>query len=555
MAKNYLLPFLLFIVGNSIAQTINFSDSNFKSLLLSANAIPSISYAYDENENSLIIDQNSDGEIQVNEAKKVFILKIGCNSCHDTRKISSIAGIENFSNLRVLDISYNFIESVNLASLKDLIYLSINNNKLKEFDFTGLDNLESFNGCCNLFEELDFSKLKKIKQIDCSDNKLVNVNVSGLETLQALVLQNNNLSSLNIINLSNLYIFYGGNNKIIELETKGLSNITDFRCENNLISYLNFSDSNKLSNVICSNNKLEYLSLKNGHFDDYVQFEGNPDLKFVCTDDILNVNNYSEEAAIKLLLNSYNNNYCSVNSYCSFIPGGSFYTIKGTSKYDLDSNGCDESDNNFKSLNFNITDGINKGNIISDATGNYSIAVGEGTHTITPVLQKPSYYNISPSSLIVSFPSDNSPFVSNFCITPKGIHQDLEITILPIVPSRPGFDATYKIVYKNNGTTTQSGSVNLSFNDAVLDYVSSLPTVSNQITDKLTWDYVNLKPFESREIDVVFNVNSPMETPAVNMGDRLSFNALITPVTDDEKPVDNSFAMRQEVVGSFDPND
>jgi uncharacterized repeat protein (TIGR01451 family) len=46
-----------------------------------------------------------------------------------------------------------------------------------------------------------------------------------------------------------------------------------------------------------------------------------------------------------------------------------------------------------------------------------------------------------------------------------------------------------------------------------------------------------------------------METPAVNNGDRLSFNALITPVTGDEKPVDNSLALRQTVVGSYDPND
>ena len=178
-----------------------------------------------------------------------------------------------------------------------------------------------------------------------------------------------------------------------------------------------------------------------------------------------------------------------------------------------------------------------------------------GTHVITPIFENQNYFAISPESITVSFPNATSPFVQNFCIAPKGIHNDLEITILPTIPARPGFDATYKIIYKNKGTSFQSGSVNLSFNDAVLDYISAFPTFNNLITDKLTWDYVNLKPFESREIDVVFNVNSPMETPAVNIGDRLSFNALITPVTDDEKPVDNSFALRQEVVGSFDPND
>jgi hypothetical protein len=101
----------------------------------------------------------------------------------------------------------------------------------------------------------------------------------------------------------------------------------------------------------------------------------------------------------------------------------------------------------------------------------------------------------------------------------------------------------------------QSGSVVLTFNDEVLDYVSATPIFDNQITNKLTWNYSDLRSFETREINFTLNVNSPMETPAVNNGDRLSFNALITPVAGDEKPVDNSFALRQSVVGSFDPND
>lgn len=88
-----------------------------------------------------------------------------------------------------------------------------------------------------------------------------------------------------------------------------------------------------------------------------------------------------------------------------------------------------------------------------------------------------------------------------------------------------------------------------------MDYVIANPVINDQITEKLTWDYTNLRPFESREITIALNLNSPMEIPAVNNGDRLSFNALITPVTGDEKPVDNSSALRQTIVGSLDPND
>ncbi len=66
---------------------------------------------------------------------------------------------------------------------------------------------------------------------------------------------------------------------------------------------------------------------------------------------------------------------------------------------------------------------------------------------------------------------------------------------------------------------------------------------------------MDLKPSETREIALTLNVNAPMETPPVNNDDRLSFTASINPIVGDEQPVDNSFALRQVVVGSFDPND
>jgi hypothetical protein len=89
---------------------------------------------------------------------------------------------------------------------------------------------------------------------------------------------------------------------------------------------------------------------------------------------------------------------------------------------------------------------------------------------------------------------------------------------LPINRARPGFDASYKIIYKNKGTNTQSGSVNLTFDDAVLDFVTANPVVTSQTVNNLSWDFIDLKPFETREIIVTVNVNSPMETPAVNIG-------------------------------------
>ena len=397
--------------------------------------------------------------------------------------------------------------------------------------------------------EIQVMEALNVSELDVSIARISSLEgMSAFTNLTLLSCSYNNLTSLDVQALVNLTFLSCGGNILTSLDLKGLVNLEDLHCDWNKIISLDLNEQVKLDNLSFRSNNLINLFIKNTKVWGWPDFSGNPNIKYICV-------NESQLRDIQFSLSNYGITNCQVNTYCSFTPGGTFYTIQGNQKIDLNQNDCDNFDEKLLNLNFTITTGNNKGSIISDATGNYYIPVKAGTHTITPILENPNYFNISPPSISVTFPTQTSPFIQNFCITPNGIKKDLEVTILPTIPARPGFDATYSIVYKNKGTTTQSGSVSLSFNDAVLDYVSSIPATNNQVIDKLTWDYANLKPLESREITLKFNVNSPMETPAVNNGDRLSFNALITPVAGDEKPVDNSFALRQTVVGSYDPND
>lgn len=145
--------------------------------------------------------------------------------------------------------------------------------------------------------------------------------------------------------------------------------------------------------------------------------------------------------------------------------------------------------------------------------------------------------------------------VQDFCLTAAGVHQDLEITMGSTIPARPGFNAVYILNYKNKGTETMSGTVNLQFNDNLMDFVGALPGVATQGTGTLDWAYTDLLPLETRSIEVTMNINTPTETPAVNIGDPLNFTATVFPVAGDETPVDNVFQFQQLVVGSFDPND
>jgi uncharacterized repeat protein (TIGR01451 family) len=150
---------------------------------------------------------------------------------------------------------------------------------------------------------------------------------------------------------------------------------------------------------------------------------------------------------------------------------------------------------------------------------------------------------------------DNSTQTQNFCITANGVHPDLEVILTPIGIARPGFDSEYKIIYKNKGNQTQSGTVNLTFDDLRTDFVLATPTVDTQLVNTLIWNFSNLQPFETRVINLTLNVNTPLETPAVNNGDLLDFSATINALVIDETPLDNEFDFSQTIVNSYDPND
>ena len=256
------------------------------------------------------------------------------------------------------------------------------------------------------------------------------------------------------------------------------------------------------------------------------------------------VNVYDDEGNFNLTLTNgftVNNNYT--------------YTIQGNIHYDSNNNGCDASDISMPNQKINFTNGSNTGNLFANETGFYSYYdVQVGNNVFTPILQNPSYFTVTPPSASATFPTANNLYVQDFCITANGVHNDLEITILPIAPARPGFDAFYKIIYKNKGTTTQNGSISLGFDDSVMDFILSNPTLSSQVPNTLNWNFSNLLPFESREINFSFNLNSPVETPPVNGGSLLIYTANISGATD-ETPSDNTLTFTQTVVNSFDPND
>ncbi|QSB25179.1 T9SS type A sorting domain-containing protein [Flavobacterium sp. CLA17] len=449
-------------------------------------------------------------------------------------------------DLKEVVMSTGGLISLDVSGLAKLEKINVYNNKLTSLKISGCNSLFHVDAWINKLAALDASNLKSLTYLDVNYNELQILNLQNSNSLENVSCNNNKLSALDVNELLNLKGLYCNYNNLTSIEVDKLKKLEWLTISFNKIENLDISSCPLLANIHIDNNNLLFVNQKNGIRKYNYQYYSNDNLKYICCN----------EDELDFLFPGYGAPYpFSVNTYCSFTPGGVFYTLKGTNKFDSNNNGCDESDIKLPNLKYKITDGVKSSNIIANSSGNYELQVGDGTHTISPVIENPAYFKVSPESISITFPGAASPFVQNFCVTPNGDHQDLEVTLLPLIPARPGFDATYKLVYRNKGNQVKSGSVLLDFNDGVLDFKSAVPQITSQLPNKLVWEYENLQPFESREILVTLNVNSPMETPAVNINDRLSFNTLILPIADDEKPVDNSFALRQTVVGSYDPND
>lgn len=522
-----------------------------------------------------------------------------------------ILDLSNAPNLEELFCSDNRITALDVSNKPNLQYVVCDDNQIAALHFSAGTNLTYLVCSNNVITDLNLDGLTAVTDLNCSNNLIATLNVTNLIHLNSLDCSNNTISALNTTPLNSLYLLDCSNNQISSLDLSNTVNLSGLECSTNLLTSLSIAHLSNLRRLNCSNNQLTTLDLPtvtyfstNSHgstartrYDcrnnlfttlDFstissnvstIQLGGNPNLTYV---NLKNSRTYYEVFSLDncpnlhyICINAYQDNpvfpyggvfqYLSdqtlldniqINSYCSFTPGGIYNTITGTFSMDLDNNGCDANDFHFPDSKITIDNApaIFRATY-TDTNGVFNFYTQAGNYIIKPEFEHP-YFTVSPASATINFTESNSSVqTQNFCVIPNGIHKDLEITLIPLRTPRPGFDATYKLVYKNKGNQMLSGNINFTFDDTVLDFIEATPALTNQSSNTLHWSYTQLKPFESRSISFTLNVNSPMEIPAVNAGDILNFNATIDPVTGDETIADNTSNLTQTVRGSYDPND
>lgn len=647
MKKSYLLLLISLLSLLAKSQVVTIPDAAFKDKLLSATVTNE--YAKDINGNSIVIDTNANGEIEVAEALTVYKLfnittsgpppfKTSAPSQQTLSGIADLTGIEAFTNLTYLQISSNFLTNLDLSSNTNLVYLScsynhlnsinlngltqldtlsINDNNLTSLSTDGLTSLRILNCANNDLSSLTVNNSLQLKYLNCSLNSLFNVQVSALSNLETYFCASNAISTLSIGNLVNLKYFDCYYNSVSSLDLSTFPNLISLKCgynqltgldlsavplleflscPNNNLTTLSFVNNTIIKNINISNNQistltiavhplltyfsgsgnlftqldlsstgvqflycgsnpnLTFINIKNGSvgldgiqepmlpwFSYYYDLANLPSLQYICHDQ-------GEIGPIEVAHDNLQN--VSRGTYCSFEPGGTYTTINGLVSFD-----CGGSNAAIYNQKLEVTSGTQGGVTFSNATGNYTFYTGIGTVTVAPQLENPSYFTVTPANYTYTLTATGTTQTADFCLAPNGVHPDLEVSMIPVTTARPGFDAVYRLDYKNKGNQVQNGSVVLSFDHLVSDFVSASPAINLQNTDQLQWDISGLQPFQSGSILLTLHIHAPTDLPAVTLGTILHYTVALNSTVSDETPNDNQQSFDQTVVGSFDPND
>lgn len=123
---------------------------------------------------------NPDGTVSLDEYNRMQIIRNWVAFLDLRNKnITSLAGIEYFTDLEILECMGNQLTTLDVTGLTSLTVLVCNDNQLTALDVTKLTNLTD---------------------LECNDNQLVSLDVSTLEELKYLWCHGNKMTALDITN-------------------------------------------------------------------------------------------------------------------------------------------------------------------------------------------------------------------------------------------------------------------------------------------------------------------------------------------------------------------
>jgi len=470
---------------------------------------------------------------------------LGGLTIYDNDLIIDFTGLEAISSITSFEVnSCNSIENFN--GLQDVYF---ENGQILIKNNLSLTNMDGFIANGSSFGLL----------LENNSSLLDLTGLEGTDEINSLTIRENdileNVDALANSNITNS-IWIQDNpslTSIVGLGGNYESSISTVIINNDLLESLDGLENLLLGSVFLKDNQtlqdisaLEYLDIE---VLNNLTIKNNPNLS-ECN--ILSICNYLPEGNnIDIQNNAIGcNNETEILDACNF----TFNVFTGNVRFDFNDNGCDNEDYSAGSILIEMINGVNVYSTFTNSEGNYTLFIEEeGTFTLSVAPDSlPQGFVASPVSEEITFIGFGNMETVDFCIEAIEVFNDLKILLFPLNDARPGFDADYRIVVENIGTTALNGDVMLQFDDARQTFLNAIPAEDNISENTITWSFSDLLPFQSRTIDIAFNTLPP---PTNDSGDVLVFEATINPISGDENPLDNVYTLEQTIVNSQDPND
>ena len=245
----------------------NFPDENFRNYLLEQ-------------------DYGQDGVITDEEIQSVFEISVR------EKSITSLKGIEFFTELIFLDCYRNELTSLDVSNniaLNSLICIS---NKLTSLDVSNNTALTTLQLTSNNVRYIDVSKNTALIELWCNDNGLTTLDISKNTALVSLRCDYNALTSLDISNNTALMYLMCHINQLSSLDLSKNTELCFLRCEENALTSLDVSNNTKLTSLFCYQNQIKGItmdalieSLPSNEDEKYLYIFNNGDEGNICTKD------------------------------------------------------------------------------------------------------------------------------------------------------------------------------------------------------------------------------------------------------------------------------
>ncbi|MEM9546422.1 MAG: MopE-related protein [Bacteroidota bacterium] len=603
MKKLITLFYLCLLSFYSYGQVVNIPDANFLAAL--------IEEGVDTNEDGLI--QNSEAEVVdtlyikergivslegINAFTNLEILFADENNITtmslDLPKLIYIGCTEN--NLTMIDLSRvpslellycreNMLTELDLRQLPLLTHLSCGDNQLTSLDVSLLPNLTYLNCPNNDLNALDVSTISLLTTIGCTGNNIKKLDLRTHSLLRSLVCVDNELDTVQLGSHPELHSISCSGNRITELNLDSLPALKSLGCGENQLTTIDVSDHFYLESFSCNGNDIEELELRdlpllrslNCHDTKLKSLDitevrrlyflrfGNPELAYVnLVDDFhtqitvegdLEGLNYlcADSLEVEDLEGELDLSNIVVNENC-FENYESYINVSGSAYYGQ-TEACENAIpiSNALELRIELESGTTFIHHSTESTYEFKLPPNyESTiqlHNLDTDLfnSAPDFYSVNSMNNINSL---------DFCIYPTDLKtSNVCLSVYTTEAPSSGFEHTYTIDYVNLGNKVSNGVIRFEYDASIMNFTENAVgwSISPGV---LEMNFSDLEPLEKRSTELVFLLNSPMDTPPLFGGEILEINStLIVNDVVDIDPDNNLAMLKETVVNSFDPND